>query len=633
MPSSARRSIFPPGAMPRTCAIHVLVKGGGLPEIADWVCQELPREKPEQDLHGIMREALKTAGITDQEIAAVTAMKFTCFHKAGHPNSAGRFVLGLSDQELEAAVSHDAAWVPEVDLGHLVYEGLIDFLFSAAPERLDVIAPAILEPKRLRLGTSTALLQKGGHRFEDLVVEAWRRCAKPGTRFLHSKLLVSHNPPRFRAEALALTRTDLASSSPREFRRDTPFLWLISTYGSEVLDDVRRYIEQSSDGSLQKCQVMSAAVKAMGREALPLALILVKNDNVNARKEALTHLIPLDDGTHGALIRSTLEQGIEETQKPGRAYRSGQLLIDFIKLAGKWQPAQLTEQLWELSDHKSKIVRDTAARALGRIGESIAQRAIPLLMEKKKERRGWAVTLLATIGSPSALKALDARLDDEPDDEVRDAMLLALDAARAASGGQVTRAQIGERVIRAAKKLQAPIAAWLDESRLPPLTYTDGEPLGPEATRFLLYRQSRAKEIRPDVEARPLYAMIDRKTGADFALELFRQFAATKADAADRWVLTVTGLLGDDRVVPTLNSMIQQWADSARGKMAEYGVQALALLGTDAALTMVDALAPPLSRQEQEHRSRRRGRLCRGRRTARDQHRRVGRPRRPLARV
>ena len=50
-------------------------------------------------------------------------------------------------------------------------------------------------------------------------------------------------------------------------------------------------------------------------------------------------------------------------------------------------------------------------------------------------------------------------------------------------------------------------------------------------------------------------------------------------------------MLGDDRIVPTLNSLIQHWGDSARGKMAEYGVQALALLGTDAALTTVDAIS------------------------------------------
>ena len=128
-----------------------------------------------------------------------------------------------------------------------------------------------------------------------------------------------------------------------------------------------------------------------------------------------------------------------------------------IKLARKWQPAQLAEQLWELSDHKSKLVRDAAARALGRIGERSSLSApFPCSWTRRRTAERWAVTLLATIGSPSALKALDARLDDEPDDEVRDAMLLALDAARAASGGQFTRAEIADRVNRAAKKLQAP---------------------------------------------------------------------------------------------------------------------------------------------------------------------------------
>ena len=229
--------------------------------------------------------------------------------------------------------------------------------------------------------------------------------------------------------------------------------------------------------------------------------------------------------------------------------------------------------------------------ALSRAGDEIVPRAIPLLKHQKVDRRAWAVKLLSTVGSASALSAIESRLDEEPDDEVRDSMLLALDAAQAASGKEVTRAEIADRVSRAAKKLQAPLAAWLDESRLPALRYTDGAPLEPDTTRFLLYRQSRAREMRPDVEARPLYALIDRASSGDFALELLKQFAATKADAADRWALAVSGLLGDDRVVPTLNSLIQHWADSARGKMAEYGVQALALLATDVALTTVDALS------------------------------------------
>ena len=88
------------------------------------------------------------------------------------------------------------------------------------------------------------------------------------------------------------------------------------------------------------------------------------------------------------------------------------------------------------------------------------------------------MTVLSTVGTPVALEAMDARIDIETDDEIRDAMLLALDAARSASGKEVTREEISERVHRAAKKLESPIASWLDESRLPPLRYTDGTELG-----------------------------------------------------------------------------------------------------------------------------------------------------------
>jgi hypothetical protein len=141
------------------------------------------------------------------------------------------------------------------------------------------------------------------------------------------------------------------------------------------------------------------------------------------------------------------------------------------------------------------------------------------------------------------------------------------------------------------KKLKEPAARWLDEKTLPPLTYTDGPPLGEQATRYLLYRQSRAREMAPDAEGKHLAALIDRSKSGDFALALLSQFLGTKLQISDRWILAVVGMLGDDRAVPALNRLVQEWADSARGKMAEYAVQALALLGTDAALMTVDGLA------------------------------------------
>ena len=92
-------------------------------------------------------------------------------------------------------------------------------------------------------------------------------------------------------------------------------------------------------------------------------------------------------------------------------------------------------------------------------------------------------------------------------------------------------------------------------------------------------------------QAKPLYGMIDQAKSGDFALEILKGFLGSKADAADRWALTVAGLLGDDRIVPILNQQIRQWADSSRGKMAEYAVESLSLLGTDTALLTIDALA------------------------------------------
>ena len=235
-------------------------------------------------------------------------------------------------------------------------------------------------------------------------------------------------------------------------------------------------------------------------------------------------------------------------------------------------------------------MRDAAARALASLGDVAAPTPGKLLDEKKADTRAAAVIVLITLGSDRALKVLETHVDDEPDDTVRDAMLLGLEAARATSGHKVTRKEIEAHLAFADNHHKLP-APWIKEARLPALKFKDGKPLSKEAVRYLLYRQSRAREMRADIEAKPLYALIDRKSSGDFAIEIIESFFASKVDAGDRWALALAALLGDDRIVPILNQQIRHWADSSRGKMAEYAVEALALLGTDAALLTVDALA------------------------------------------
>jgi hypothetical protein len=55
--------------------------------------------------------------------------------------------------------------------------------------------------------------------------------------------------------------------------------------------------------------------------------------------------------------------------------------------------------------------------------------------------------------------------------------------------------------------------------------------------------------------------------------------------------MAFAALIGDDRLVPAFTHQIREWADNMRGKLAEYAVQALALMGSDSALLAVDAMA------------------------------------------
>ncbi len=571
--------------------LHVLAAKHDYPNLLFWFSKAMAVESPAQDYLAVLRSELQRLALPDDEITPTLLAYLDEFQNRGQPNSAARYVLALTGQQFVQMVMSARTSPDRTYLGKAPFLGLVEFLFTHAPERLDAIAPLILEPGRLNHEMSELMLRKGGRRFEPAIAASWRSLPDEWTRFLVAKSLVAHNLESYKAEALRLCRELLHGAKHECVNGGQICAWMASIYGTEVQDDLCRYLERPGAPPYELAMMLNAAKKLPVKSAIPVMLVAAGNGDPNLRRAAITHLISLNDGSLSEAIEHGLESGIDESLKAEDEYQPFKSLVEWINVAAKRQSNQLVEKLWPLSQHKSKRVRDASAHALGRAGDAIVPRAIPLLKHKNADRRAWAVKLLTTLGSPAALSAFESRIDEEPDDEVRDAMLLALDAARAASGSEVTQAEVADRVARSAKRIEQPAAAWLDEPRLPPLRYTDGTPLGPETTRFLLYRQSRAKEMRPDVEARPVYTLIDRASSGDFAVEILKQFAATKADAADRWVLAVSGLLGDDRVVPTLNSLIQHWADSARGKMAEFGVQALALLGTDVALTTVDALS------------------------------------------
>ncbi len=159
-------------------------------------------------------------------------------------------------------------------------------------------------------------------------------------------------------------------------------------------------------------------------------------------------------------------------------------------------------------------------------------------------------------------------------------------------GREVNLDDVRAVIARAADELGRRIATWIDEEKLPSLKFAEtGVALDLHAVRYIMYRQSLASDMRPEAECERLYALIDRKTSGDFALTLLKMYLGRSKVSGGRWAMAIAGILGDDRVVPVLMQQIRTWVLGNHVVLAQSAVEALARLGSDAALCAVDAIA------------------------------------------
>ncbi len=339
---------------------------------------------------------------------------------------------------------------------HPHFVPLAKFLLDFAPDRLSPLIKHILSQERNTPGLCQFLLSKDPARYEEVVASHYRVLGEQGTKLTIAQELYRLDPKKYGLDVLGLTRALMANPNSCTFSLG---IWMVESFGVEVLGDPTTSLESSMGSSWHKTRVLAAMVKVLGADAFPAVLAMLRKEDPESRLAALEHLIALNDGSHDATIREAFERGLQETRP--------EHLLAFLKLIPRWKIEPFQERFWSLLGHKSKPVRDAAAQALGKLGDAVVSRAARLLGDKKSDVRAAAVTLLAAVNSPDALEALEARLDLEANADIRDAMLVALDAARAASGREITHEEIKARIARAAPKLTASVADWLDESALP----------------------------------------------------------------------------------------------------------------------------------------------------------------------
>jgi len=250
-------------------------------------------------------------------------------------------------------------------------------------------------------------------------------------------------------------------------------------------------------------------------------------------------------------------------------------------------PEQYTPLVWGLSNSKTKAVREFIAGILAENDPAAEANAIAMLASKNAETRQTAALVLGRFATPAAMEAIKKMLDKEVNDNARDILLETVaDTLPAETSHPFVAGMVAAAKSRG--KLNKPVEAWLDEAGLPPLYFLHGRQADNDTVRFLLYRMARTKTMRSDTEARYVIQLLDKEKSGPFATALIKLFAEKGAKPEYKYLMALAALLGNDDVADKIRTTINRWVDENRYKMAEYGVGALAIQGSNKALRWVE---------------------------------------------
>jgi hypothetical protein len=443
-----------------------------------------------------------------------------------------------------------------------------------------------------------ALLKQNPEQFEVLCGQALQAF----TTFLERYELVTHLhelfPEKYADAAWEVGLSELLGPGIAKFMDLKLMLKVRGAAGVPILCEVvERWTREDSRNDGGVVSVIENYCTALGAASRPIILAAIKAGKLRVKRTAAEELVKFKDPADDEQIALLLEELFTDTDA---------LHLEWtIPTAAAWNLERTAPWLWKLVAHSAKGVRETAATALAKLGDAATEKATELLSAKETKTRIAAALLLSLVASPGAVAALRRALETEKASAVTEALRAAMTAAGeappvAAPAAKpspqpgASRKSVEAAIRKAAVKSKSPVK-WLKPEKLPPLYFRDGTELGADAVRYLLYRQSRSKEIEADEAAKPLYGLIDPARSGDFALAVLEAFLKSDVNAADRWALALAGLLGDERVVPALARHAQTWAEELRELLAKFAVQALAMQGSDAALLSVDAIAVRLS--------------------------------------
>jgi len=261
-------------------------------------------------------------------------------------------------------------------------------------------------------------------------------------------------------------------------------------------------------------------------------------------------------------------------------------------LLDKYDLSSNTEDLLRFGIEKTpKRYRIQASNALAKYIELVTPRAQQLL-EGKVNDRIFGAMILQHSEKPEIIAQLIELIDTERSDDTRDIMLDALSDIKFSK--PLNKAEVDDMIAKAdaRKKLNKWGEKWIEEESIPKLYWKkEGKALSEKEMRFLFYRSKRVKGINSDIEAKQVFELLDETRSEKFGLALIKGYQDSNADTKFKYYLVMAGLIGKDGVLNKLHTVFKNTVTSKRYRMAAMTVGAIAMVGSDKALRIVDMIA------------------------------------------
>ncbi|WP_200301030.1 DUF4132 domain-containing protein [Streptomyces adelaidensis] len=222
-----------------------------------------------------------------------------------------------------------------------------------------------------------------------------------------------------------------------------------------------------------------------------------------------------------------------------------------------------------------KSVRGTARSWFGRHGAAAAALLVPDAVGKAGPGRRHAEQALRTI----------AALHGE---QVVLAAAGGYGAEAAAAVGELLSADPLRTALPA--KLPEPVE-WAEPVLLPQILVRSGGALPAEATRHVVTMLALSRPGEPYPGLAVVRELCTPESLAEFVWALFEQWRLAGMASKESWALTGLGPLGDDETVRRLTPLVRAWPGEGAHQRAVDGLDVLAAIGTDVALTHLHGVA------------------------------------------